>query len=227
MHCNKEEATKARGIAEEMMEKVDVPEGSFELDHASIPTYHLGVSTSSIYQRATTNFIDFVNSPEPEFYKFADERSPEKFQTGQYWAIYINEDSLPRYYGKIKKIDLLPEFVLHVAWFYACPLPKSTIRWHDKTMPIGCGLFKFRNSKLNKYTVINNFSHVVAAIPLKMGVSKIFPRTGEVCAVYKNWSAQLMKVDASDDYIDVKFLALVKGFKSVYMARVEEKRLTK
>ncbi|WMV38151.1 hypothetical protein MTR67_031536 [Solanum verrucosum] len=150
MHCNKEEATKARGIAEEMMAKDDVPEGSFELDPASIPTYHLGISASSIYQRATTNFMDFVNSPKPEFYKFADETSPEKFQIGQCWVIYSDEDFLPRYYGQIKKIHLLPEFVLHVAWFYACPLPKSTKRWHDKTMSIGCGLFKFRNSKLNK-----------------------------------------------------------------------------
>ncbi|XP_006346574.2 uncharacterized protein [Solanum tuberosum] len=141
--------------------------------------------------------------PEPEFYKFAEERSMEKFQIGQCWAIYIDEDALPRYYGQIKKIYLLPKFVLHVAWFYACPLPKSTIRWHDKTMPIGYRQFKFQNSKLNKYTVTNNFSYVVAVEPLKKDVYKIFPR------------------------IDVKFLALVKGFKSVYMARVEEEEADK
>ncbi|WMV38133.1 hypothetical protein MTR67_031518, partial [Solanum verrucosum] len=57
------------------------------------------------------------------------------------------------------------------------------------------------------------------AEPLKKDVYKIFPRTGEVWVVYKNWSAQLMK--------DVKFLALVKGFKFVNMARVEEKKADK
>ncbi|KAH0743294.1 hypothetical protein KY290_031287 [Solanum tuberosum] len=86
-------------------------------------------------------------------------------------------------------------------------------------MTIGCGLFKFRNSKMNNYTVTKNFSHVVAAEPLKKDVYKIFPRTCEVWAIYKNWSAQLME--------DVKFLALVKGFKSVYMARVEEEEADK
>ncbi|KAK4713642.1 hypothetical protein R3W88_019549 [Solanum pinnatisectum] len=191
MDCNKEEATKARGITEEMMEKDDVPEGSFELDPASLPTYQLVP-----YQVR-----------EPEFYKFTDERSREKFQIGQCWVIYIDED----------KIDLLPEFVLHVAWFYACPLPKITIRWHDKTMPIS------------------------SPEPLKKGVYKIFPRTGEVWAVYKNWSAQLMKgnnledvqyenveiVDVSNNYVDVKFLALVKGFKSIYMAQMEEEEADK
>ncbi|KAH0743304.1 hypothetical protein KY290_031297 [Solanum tuberosum] len=122
-----------------MMEKDDVPEGSFELDPASLPTYQLGVSSSSIDQRAPTNFMDTMNFaenwvasvpnqvPEPDFYKFADKSSPKKFQIGKCWGIYSDEDALPRYYGKIKKIDLLPEFVLHVAWFYTCPLPKITI----------------------------------------------------------------------------------------------------
>uniref|UniRef100_M1C3B6 DNAJ heat shock N-terminal domain-containing protein n=1 Tax=Solanum tuberosum TaxID=4113 RepID=M1C3B6_SOLTU len=233
------------------MERDDVLEGSFELDPASLPLEKLGVSGESVDQRATANFIDSVNSaenlvasvpnqvPEPEFYRFAAERSPEKFQIGQCWAIYSDEDALPRYYGQIKKIDLLPEFVLHVAWFYACPLPKSTIQWHDKTMPIGCGLFKFPNSKLNKYTVTNNFSHVVAAEPVKKGVYKIFPRKDEVWAVHKNWSPQLngnnLKdfeyeiveiVNVSDNFVDVKFLVWVKGFKSVYKPRVEEQEET-
>ncbi|KAH0743299.1 hypothetical protein KY290_031292 [Solanum tuberosum] len=114
MDCNKEEATKASGISEEMMEKDDFPQGSFELDPASLATYQLGISSSSIDQRATTNFMDSVNSAknwvasvpnqvtEPEFYKFADERSREKFQIGQCWAIYSDEDALPQYYGQIK-----------------------------------------------------------------------------------------------------------------------------
>ncbi|XP_049347740.1 uncharacterized protein LOC125812270 [Solanum verrucosum] len=233
------------------MERDDVLEGSFELDPASLPPEKVGVSGESIDQRATANFIDSVNSaenlvasvpnqvPEPEFYRFAAERSPEKFQIGQCWAIYSDEDKLPRYYGQIRKIDLLPEFVLHVAWFYACPLPKSTIQWHDKTMPIGCGLFKFRNTKLNKYTVTNNFSHVVAAELVKRGLYKIFPGKGEVWAVYKNWSPQLNGnnledfeyeiveiVNVSDNSVDVKFLVWVKGFKSVYKPRVEEQEET-
>ncbi|KAH0743291.1 hypothetical protein KY290_031284 [Solanum tuberosum] len=182
------------------MEKDGVPEGSLELDPASLPTDRVGISAPSIAQTETTNFMDSINStknwvssvpnqvPEPEFYKFATERSPEKFQIGECWAIRSNEDALLRYYGQIKKIDLLPEFVLHVT-----------------------------------------------AKPVKRGVYKIFPRKGEVWAVYKNWSAQLKCnnleeleyeiveiVDVSDNYVDVRFLAWIKGFKSVYKPRVEE-----
>uniref|UniRef100_M1DT74 DNAJ heat shock N-terminal domain-containing protein n=1 Tax=Solanum tuberosum TaxID=4113 RepID=M1DT74_SOLTU len=161
------------------MERDDVLEGSFELDPTSLPIYQVDVSTSSIDQSAITNFMGSVNSaenwvapipnqvPEPEFYKFAAERSPEKFQIEQCWAIYSDEDALPRVY--------------------------------------------------------------------------LFPKTGEVWAVYKNWSAQLMKennledfeyeiveiVDVSDNYVDVKFLEWVKGLKFVYKARVEEEEAEK
>ncbi|WMV09423.1 hypothetical protein MTR67_002808 [Solanum verrucosum] len=90
------------------MERDDVPEGSFELDPTSLPIYQVDVCTSSIDQSAIANFMDSINSaenwvapipnqvPEPEFYKFAAERSPEKFQIGQCWAIYSDEDALPR-----------------------------------------------------------------------------------------------------------------------------------
>ncbi|PHU29861.1 hypothetical protein BC332_01954 [Capsicum chinense] len=203
-------------------------------------------NNSSIGHRENANHIDSINSaenyvapeanevPEPDFYSFDVERSLEKFQVGQCWAIYSDEDALPRYYGQIRKIDPMPNFVLHVAWFYACPPPKSVIQWHDKAMPIGCGLFKFRSKKLNEYTGTDAFSHEVVAEPMKKGVHRIFPRSGEVWAVYKNWSAQMKGdkledceyeiveiVDVSDKYVSVKFLAWVKGFKSVYKPQVE------
>ncbi|KAK4379966.1 hypothetical protein RND71_001828 [Anisodus tanguticus] len=196
-------------------------------------------NNSSIEQRETANSVNSAEScfasvaneiPEPKFYSFDAERSLEKFQVGQCWAMYSDEDAMPRYYGQIKKIDPIPNFALHVAWFYACPPPKGIIQWHDKTMPIGCGMHKFRDRKLNKYTDTNAFSHQVVAESMeKKGVYKIFPRTGEVWAVYKNWSAHLdcdklegceyeivEILDVTDRYVSVKFLVWVKGFKSVY-----------
>ena len=53
-------------------------------------------------------------------------------------------------------------FVLHVAWFYVCLVPKSTIQWYDITMSIGCGPFKFLIGKIKEYIVTQNISHVVA-----------------------------------------------------------------
>lgn len=99
-------------------------------------------------------------------------------------------------------------------------------------------LFEFGNRRLNKYTVTDNFSHVVAAESVKSGVYKIFPRKGEVWALYKNWSPRLKGnlkdfeygiveiVNVSDNSVDVKFLVWVKGFKSVYKPQVKEQEET-
>ncbi|KAH0653010.1 hypothetical protein KY289_030688 [Solanum tuberosum] len=89
---------------------------------------------------------------EPEFYKFADERSPEMFQIGQCWAIYNDEDALPRYYRQIKKIDILPEFVLHVALFYACQFPKIAAE------PLKKGEYKIFPRASEVWTVYKSWS---------------------------------------------------------------------
>lgn len=52
MYCNKEDTTKVRVIAEEMIEKDDFPKGSFELSPASLTTSLLGMYASSTDQRA-------------------------------------------------------------------------------------------------------------------------------------------------------------------------------
>ncbi|XP_060197865.1 uncharacterized protein LOC132626865 [Lycium barbarum] len=196
-------------------------------------------NNSPVDQRETANSVNSAENcfasvanevPEPKFYSFDAERSLEKFQVGQCWAMYSDEDAMPRYYGHIKKIDPIPNFALHVAWFYACPPPKGIMQWRDKTMPIGCGNFKFQHRKPKKYMDANAFSHqVVAEHTEKKSVYKILPKTGEVWAVYKNWSAQLKCdkledceyeiveiLDVTDSYVSVKFLVWVKGFKSVY-----------
>ncbi|KAH0728145.1 hypothetical protein KY284_004010 [Solanum tuberosum] len=183
------------------MERDDVLEGSFELDPASLPPDKVGVSGESIDQRATTNFIDSV--PEPEFYIFAAERSPEKFQIGQCWAICSDEDALPRYYGQITKIDLLPEFVLHVAWFYACPLPKKAAKLVKK------GVYKIFPRKNEVWAVYKNLSPQLKGNNLE------------------DFEYEIVEiVNVSDNSVDVKFLVWVKGFKSIYKPRVEEQEET-
>uniref|UniRef100_M1DT67 DUF3444 domain-containing protein n=1 Tax=Solanum tuberosum TaxID=4113 RepID=M1DT67_SOLTU len=72
------------------MERYDVPEGSFELNPSSLTTDQVGISSSSIDQRATTHLMDSINfaencvssvpnqvRPEPEFYRFGVEGSFE------------------------------------------------------------------------------------------------------------------------------------------------------
>uniref|UniRef100_M1DC40 Heat shock protein DnaJ n=1 Tax=Solanum tuberosum TaxID=4113 RepID=M1DC40_SOLTU len=94
------------------MERDNVPEGSFELNPSSLPTYQVDISASSIDQREPSNFMDSVNSaenligsvpnkvPEPEFYKFSAERSLKKFKFGECWVIYSKKMPCPVTMGK-------------------------------------------------------------------------------------------------------------------------------
>ncbi|KAL2459218.1 uncharacterized protein Fot_54907 [Forsythia ovata] len=55
-----------------------------------------------------------INSfPDPRFHNFDAERSYDKLQVRQIWAIYGDKDGLPKYYGQIEKIETCQEFVLH------------------------------------------------------------------------------------------------------------------
>ncbi|KAJ7980192.1 DnaJ domain containing protein [Quillaja saponaria] len=175
--------------------------------------------------------------PEPEFYNFDAEKSPEKFQIGQIWALYSDEDGLPKYYGKIKRIDTQSDFELHVVWLGVCFLPDNTITWHDKKIPICCGGFKTKRGKPNVYSNTKSFSHQLQPDTIgKKNEYAIFPRKGEVWAIYKNWSTQMACSDLenceydivevleeNDLWREVLVLELVNGYKSVFKGQKKER----
>ncbi|KAL2458572.1 J domain-containing protein [Forsythia ovata] len=92
-----------------------------------------------------------INSfPDPRFHNFDAERSYDKLQVGQIWAIYGDKDGLPKYYGQIEKIETCQEFVLHVNWLLPCSPPGSMIRWLDKDMPVPAGNLRFIRENLTE-----------------------------------------------------------------------------
>ncbi|XP_057959315.1 uncharacterized protein LOC131151874 [Malania oleifera] len=174
--------------------------------------------------------------PDPEFYDFDAGKSPERFQVGQIWALYSDEDGLPKYYGQIMKIDAPPNFQLHVRWLESCSLPKGMIRWHKKDMLICCGTFKLRKGKPCIYDAIGPFSHQVRLESTdKKGEYTILPRKGEVWALYKHWKAEMTRLDLKkceydivevveekDLWRKVSVLEHVSGFNSVFKAQVRD-----
>ncbi|KAK9933658.1 hypothetical protein M0R45_020843 [Rubus argutus] len=133
-----------------------------------------------------------IEVPDPEFYNFDADKSLEKFQIGQIWALYSDEDGLPKYYGWIKKIDSSKsKLKILVAWLESSSLPDNLIEWHDKEMPICCGRFVVKRNEAQDYDCTNTFSHLVRAFPVGRNEFDIFPRRGEVWALYKHWTPDI------------------------------------
>ncbi|PON80284.1 DnaJ domain containing protein [Parasponia andersonii] len=222
-----------------------VPLGSLELDTAALPIEptmesdsdtkrsHLEPQQNSSTIPSTSTPED-LEIPDPEFYNFDDDKSKEKFQVGQIWALYSDEDGLPKYYGHIKKIDHSPSFKLHISWLISSSLPVNVVRWSDDDMPISFGRFKLEMGEGQAYDSIVSFSHQVRAEPTGRRQYEIFPRKGEVWAVYRNWSPEIQCSDlANCEYdivevlsatallISVLVLDRVDGFSSVFKARME------
>uniref|UniRef100_A0A7C9E752 J domain-containing protein n=1 Tax=Opuntia streptacantha TaxID=393608 RepID=A0A7C9E752_OPUST len=174
--------------------------------------------------------INGLEVPDSEFFYFDGTRSDDKFQVNQVWALYSDIDGLPKYYGLIKKIDPHPGFKLHIAWLEACYLARDMVLWKDKHMPISCGQFKVKGGRGQQYTSSSSFSHQLQAGQTgRKGVFAIYPRKGEVWAIYKKWHPDMNSsclknceydivevLEENPFYVEVSFLERVHGFKSVF-----------
>ncbi|KAJ8636503.1 hypothetical protein MRB53_010770 [Persea americana] len=164
------------------------------------------------------------------FHSFKSEKSADKFQEGQIWALYGGDNgSLPIIYVQIKKVES-PEFKVHATRLEPCPSFEKDILWSKKGLPFGCGLFKPRTGKPEIFERVFTFSHQVRVVSLPENDRYyIWPWTGEVWAVYKNWSTEWTPCDmkhCEHELVEVlhfdssvyKVLVLeaVNGFKNIY-----------
>ncbi|XP_012088500.2 uncharacterized protein LOC105647118 [Jatropha curcas] len=184
----------------------------------------------------STSTPEALEIPEPEFFDFNAEKSFEKFQAGQIWSLYSNEDGLPKYYGQITKSGTSQDFKLQLKRLVPCALPNDVIQWQDKDMPICCGRFRTKKGESQPYTSAVSFSHQLSAEPVgKKNEYTIFPRKGQVWALYRNWSAEIkhyelneckydvVEVQEENDLvIKVSLLEKVEGFNSVFKAQLED-----
>lgn len=128
-----------------------------------------------------------INVPDPDFHDFDQDRMESSFGDNQVWAAYDTGDSMPRFYGMIHKVISLNPFKLQVSW-----LESKTNSEFGPMNWVGSGFFKtcgdFRVGKHEINTSLNSFSHKVAWAKGPRGTICIFPRKGDVWALYRNWS---------------------------------------
>lgn len=178
-----------------------------------------------------SSFQEEFELPDPEFFDFDGLRSLDKFQAGQVWALYSDEDGLPKYYALIKKVDLSSERnKLTIQWLEACELPSDSETTQSKKISVCCGKFRLMINRPKHYADTSAFSHQLQAEPTgKRNSVSIYPCKGEVWALYKNGKTamtfpnskkcdydivEILDRDAS--HVKVVILERVLGFNTVF-----------
>ncbi|KAL4581429.1 hypothetical protein LXL04_017644 [Taraxacum kok-saghyz] len=164
-----------------------------------------------------------ITVPDPDFHDFDTDRSEEVFKPKQIWAIYDEEDGMPRLYCIIRQVISVKPFQVHITYLNSKPEPESAKPGITKS----CGSFRVAHSDI--VDQVNIFSHLLGREKTGRGQCvTIYPKRGDVWAVYRNWSRKTAKtrrqyemVEVVDDYSDkvgvcVTPLVKLKGYKTVY-----------
>ncbi|OEL13039.1 hypothetical protein BAE44_0025942 [Dichanthelium oligosanthes] len=221
-------------------EKVGVG-GLLELDTAALPcdlsTAFPSITLDSymdLNKKRVTEFVG-VTYPDSEFHNFDEDRSCDKFEHGQIWALYSSTDTFPNLYGWINEVEKEP-FKVHLTWLKVCPQGVDK-HWLEQNIPVSCGKFGIQNSTSEHYETCA-FSHLVMT-RCQIGTGhqvKIVPKVGEVWAIYKNWAPDWIpsSKDCPAEYAigEIKictesstlfsFLTKVDGYISVFKPDVEK-----
>ncbi|KAJ7272770.1 hypothetical protein O6H91_Y394000 [Diphasiastrum complanatum] len=176
--------------------------------------------------------------PDSDFYDFDQDRSKKSFSVGQIWAVYDDFDGMPRFYCRITKVLSSDTFGVRMKWLEALPVfGKTSVKISG--LSVACGEFKYAQ-RLTTENEINLFSHVMRLEMEDKDLVKIYPRSGEVWALFKDWDLQELRSSTIDqakscnyelvevlthfsEEMGVNLVPLVKvdGYKTVFTRQVK------
>ncbi|KAK4256941.1 hypothetical protein QN277_006598 [Acacia crassicarpa] len=182
-----------------------------------------------------------MSVPDPDFHDFDNGRTEKAFGENQVWAVYDDDDGMPRYYVLIHDVISLKPFKMKISWLNSKSNDElAPIKWIGSGFPKTSGDFRIGKHELNGS--VNSFSHRVKWERGLRGVINIYPKKGDVWALYRNWSPDWNEltpdeiihkydmVEVLDDYneeqgVDVALLVKVAGFKAVFRRHVDPRNI--
>ncbi|XP_057868903.2 uncharacterized protein LOC131075943 [Cryptomeria japonica] len=176
--------------------------------------------------------LETFDVPDADFHDFDSARTEKDISDGQIWAAYDNIDGMPRFYLRINKVISMNPFKCRISWLESCPFSQEQLDWEEENLPVACGMFK--RAKSDVMEGVNTFSHVMQWEKcVKKGAVNLFPRRGDIWAVYKKWHIgwknpengspkfeyEMVEVltDFSEEIgVEVVLLVKVGGFKTIF-----------
>lgn len=173
-----------------------------------------------------------IDVPDPDFHNFDKDRTENCFEENQVWAAYDGDDGMPRYYAMVHKVISLNPFKMRISWLNSKTNTElGPLNWVGSGFSKTCG--EFRVGRYEVYNSLNSFSHKVKWTKGSRGVICIYPKKGDVWALYRNWSPEWNEltedevihkydmVEVLEDYreelgVTVAPLVKVAGFKTVF-----------
>ncbi|XP_054805293.1 uncharacterized protein LOC129308256 [Prosopis cineraria] len=182
-----------------------------------------------------------MSVPDPDFHNFDNDRTEKSFQENQVWAAYDDDDGMPRYYAMIHSVISRKPFKMRMSWLNSKSNDElAPIKWVSYGFPKTSGDFWIGKHELNGS--LNSFSHRVKWTKGTRGVIQIYPKKGDVWALYRNWSLEWNEltpdeivqkydmVEVLEDYneekgVNVVPLVKVAGFKTVFRRHADSRKI--
>ncbi|KAL6002437.1 hypothetical protein ACLOJK_034369 [Asimina triloba] len=126
---------------------------------------------------------ELMSVEDPDFYDFDKDRVERSFKKGQVWAVYDDDDGMPRHYGLIDEVVSVNPFRVRMNWLDLQSNGEEALVTLEKLgFHVSCGRFKV-GRKIDVDSV-NMFSHLVHCERATKDIYRIYPKKGSVWALY-------------------------------------------
>ncbi|KAK3017666.1 hypothetical protein RJ639_003983 [Escallonia herrerae] len=180
--------------------------------------------------------MEMMSVEDSDFHDFDKDRGERNFRKGQVWAIYDDDDGMPRHYSLIEEVVSVHPFEVKISWLDLQRNRDDKVMIGEKNgIHVSCGKFKVAG----KTTVhsVNVFSHLADCERVARDMYMVYPKKGSVWALYKENSMDgegrdvlvkdkrcydivIFLTSYSDIYgLSMAYLEKVDGFKTVFKRR--------
>lgn len=169
--------------------------------------------------------VSLMAVEDSDFYDFDKDRIEKSFRKGQIWAIYDDDDGMPRLYGLIDDVLSIHPFRMNMNWLEIQNHGNGSLVFTERSgLRISCGQFKVaRNADIDS---VNCFSHLVNCERAALELYRIYPKKGSVWALYgeqnpgeegRYYDIVVCLTSHTEVYgLSIAYLEKAKGYKTIF-----------